>query len=263
MPASGARNMAVDEAILESAGQGLVLPTLRLYAWQPACLSLGYAQSAGDVDFSALQTNGWDLVRRPTGGRAILHSDELTYSVCGPVNERRLSGSLLESYQMLSTALLRALELLAIPAQAMKKGSATTQQKAPNPVCFEVPSNYEITINGKKLIGSAQARRKEGILQHGSLPLKGDLSRIVQALAFPDPEQRRQAAERLLQRAATAEQALGTPPTWKQAAQAFANAFAEILNLEWVETPLTPSEHARAQRLYLEKYSNPKWTKKI
>jgi lipoate-protein ligase A len=86
-PARGAWNMAVDEAILEAVGRGASLPTLRLYAWEPACLSLGYAQPIGDVDQPRLRARGWDLVRRPTGGRAVLHTDELTYSVIAPPGE--------------------------------------------------------------------------------------------------------------------------------------------------------------------------------
>ena len=95
-PARGAWNMAVDEAILEHAGRGEVLPTLRLFAWEPPCLSLGRAQPFTDVDTERLQARGWDVVRRMTGGRAILHTDELTYSVSGPVDEPHLAGSLLE-----------------------------------------------------------------------------------------------------------------------------------------------------------------------
>jgi lipoate-protein ligase A len=97
-PARGAWNMAVDEAILETAGRGESLPTLRLYAWEPACLSLGYAQSCQDVDRARLQERGWEVVRRATGGRAILHVDELTYSVTAPPNEPRVlcSGELLQ-----------------------------------------------------------------------------------------------------------------------------------------------------------------------
>src|SRR5512140_660191 len=94
--APGAWNMAVDEAILEFAARGAVLPTLRLYAWDPPCLSLGYAQPSSDVDLETLRRRGWDLVRRPTGGRAILHTNELTYSVSGPQHEPRLAGGVLE-----------------------------------------------------------------------------------------------------------------------------------------------------------------------
>ena len=86
-PAHGAWNMAVDEAILEQTGRGESPPTLRLYDWQPACLSLGYAQPFADVDVDRLKERGWELVRRPTGGRAILHVDELTYSVSAPASD--------------------------------------------------------------------------------------------------------------------------------------------------------------------------------
>ncbi|HEX9617401.1 MAG TPA: hypothetical protein VGA03_08280, partial [Anaerolineales bacterium] len=103
-PAPGAWNMAVDEAILEAVGRGQADPTLRLYAWSPPCLSLGYAQPSSDVDLPQLHALGWDLVRRPTGGRAILHTDELTYAVIAPLSEPRLAGSVLESYQSLSQA---------------------------------------------------------------------------------------------------------------------------------------------------------------
>jgi lipoate-protein ligase A len=181
-PARGAWNMAVDEAILEGAGHGEVPPTLRLYAWKPPCLSLGHAQPFADVDTARLKSHGWEVVRRMTGGRAILHTDELTYSVTGPIDEPRLAGTVLESYNRLAGALLAAVQDLSLPVE-MKEGKAESNGE-PNPVCFEVPSTYEITVEGKKLIGSAQARRKDGVLQHGSLPLTGDLTRICQALAF-------------------------------------------------------------------------------
>jgi lipoate-protein ligase A len=265
LPAHGAWNMAVDEAILHTAGCGESLPTLRLYAWEPACLSLGYAQPVEDVDQAALAAHGWELVRRPTGGRAILHIDELTYSVTGPQDEPRLAGSVLESYRNLSEALLQALIRLGVNAQAMPKIPPALRQPGvtrTNPVCFEVPSNYEITINGKKLIGSAQARRKEGVLQHGSLPLFGDLRRITEVLAFPDESARQQAAERLAQRAATVEQVLGAGLTWEQTAQAFIAAFQETLNLELQPGEITPDELQRANFL-CNKYTDPAWNKKM
>ena len=192
-PASGSWNMAVDEAILEHAGRGDVLPTLRLYAWDPPCLSLGHAQPFADVDIARLESHGWEVVRRVTGGRAILHTDELTYSVTGPADEPNLAGTVLESYNRLAGALLAAVQDLSLPVE-MKEGKAESNGET-NPVCFEVPSTYEITVDGKKLIGSAQARRKEGVLQHGSLPLTGDLTRICQALVFPDESGERECDE--------------------------------------------------------------------
>jgi lipoate-protein ligase A len=272
-PADGAWNMAVDEAVLGAVGHGHELPTLRLYAWQPPCLSLGYAQPAADVDHAALAALGWDLVRRPTGGRAILHADELTYAVIAPHGESRLAGGVLESYRVLAQVLLHSLRLLGIPAQALEKAAAVEtgdeansthpgEARPPqNPVCFDVPSHYEITASGKKLVGSAQARRKEGVLQHGSLPLYGNLARITQVLSFPHEQARRQAAAELLAHAATAESVLdGQPPTWEQAAAAFTQAFSECLNLDLQHGSLSPAETQHAERLVEEKYAHPDWT---
>ena len=261
-PASGAWNMAVDETILEATVRGDVLPTLRLFAWEPPCLSLGYAQPVADVDRQRLDGQGWGLVRRPTGGRAILHTDELTYSVTGPQTEPRLVGSILESYRRLSLALLEALRRLEVPAQS-QADHLLHGEHARGPVCFEVPSNYEITVEGKKLIGSAQARRRGGVLQHGSLPLVGDLSRIVQALVFSDETERQAAAGRLLTRATTVEAVLGRAVTWEEAAHAFALAFEHCLNLELVSGELTIVERSRVDELVSEKYAHPSWIERV
>jgi lipoate-protein ligase A len=258
-PAPGAWNMAVDEAILASIGKNLVPPTLRLYAWDPPCLSLGYAQPSSDVDRHSLAAHGWHLVRRPTGGRAILHTDELTYSVIGPFSDPRLAGSVLDSYRCLASALLSALHRLNIPAESHAI-SAPQASTAKGPVCFEVPSNYEITVINKKLIGSAQARRKEGLLQHGALPLYGDLTRITQVLRFPDEAARQEAASRLLSRATTAEAVLGYPLSWQAAAQAFQSAFQDTLNLQLTPEPLTNHEKARTAELVRDKFDHPSWT---
>jgi lipoyl(octanoyl) transferase len=267
--ARGAWNMAVDEAILEAVGRYEVLPTLRLYAWSPACLSLGYAQPFSDINIEVLESLGWDLVRRPTGGRAILHADELTYSVIGPPEEARLAKDILFSYFILSQAILAALHLLDIPAQAeeMKK-NATNSANNPkkinqNPVCFEVPSNYEITVHGKKIVGSAQARRRAGVLQHGTFPLTGDLTRIIRVLNFEDDIKRHEAQERLLEHATSAEQILGSAIDLDLAAKAFISAFQNELNLELTPSKLSQGELARIESLMAEKYANPSWTKRI
>jgi len=260
-PARGAWNMAVDEALLEAVGRGDSLSTLRLYQWQPPCLSLGYAQPFSDVDIPRLKKRGWELVRRLTGGRAILHTDELTYAVIAPAHEPRLAGALLESYNRLAGALLVALRLLGLPVE-MQERSAASRAGNINPVCFEVPSSYEITIGGKKLVGSAQARRKEGILQHGSLPLNGDLARITQALVFPDEASRTRAAERLLARAATVESVLGRPVSWEDAARAFITAFGDTLELDLQPLDLTRAEKERSGELVKSKYTHPQWTER-
>ncbi len=262
-PAPGPWNMAVDEAILEAVGRRDAPPTLRLYAWDPPCLSLGYAQPFGDVDMARLSNRSWDVVRRITGGRAILHTDELTYSVIGSHDEPRLSGGVIESYRRLSQALLEALRLLGLPAEGLPKPAGDNSADAQEPVCFEVPSHYEITVDGKKLLGSAQARKKASVVQHGTLPLTGDLSRITHCLGFPTDEERAKAAKRLLARATTVETALGLRVTWEQAAAAFREALSKTLNLALEPANLTEEELSRAEKLSEEKYAHQSWTERI
>jgi lipoate-protein ligase A len=126
-----------------------------------------------------------------------------------------------------------------------------------------MPSTYEITVGGKKLVGSAQARRKGALLQHGTLPLYGDLTRITQVLAYRDEDRRALAAEKLLARAATVESALGRKVGWEEAAGHFETAFSEALNLELESGELTPGEVSRAEELVAEKYGNEEWTRRI
>ncbi len=251
----------MDQAILEHIGRGEAIPTVRLYAWDPPCLSLGQAQPFADVDIARLEERGWDVVRRPTGGRAILHTDEITYSIIAPAEEPRVAGSILESYNRLSVALLGAVKALGLPVEI--KEDAGPSRETPNPVCFEVPSAYEITVNGKKLIGSAQARRKEGVLQHGSLPLTGNLARITEALTFPDDSERTDAAARLLSRATTVQSVLGHEVLWNDAAHAFVWGFEAKLGLSFEVGELSGSEKSRADELVREKYNHPDWTRRI
>ena len=260
-PSSGAWNMAVDESILEHIHRGESIPTLRLYSWNPPCLSLGHAQSFADVDMERVKAHGWEVVRRVTGGRAILHTDELTYSVTGSAEEPILAGGVLESYNRLAQALLFAIRELGLPVE-MKEHITEPATLNLNPVCFEVPSTYEITVEGKKLIGSAQARKKEGVLQHGSLPLTGDLTRICEALKFKDEAARENAAQRLLARATTVESIIGVKTDWETAAQSFVKGFETQLGIRFERGELSRSESARAEELVQEKYANPVWTER-
>ncbi len=256
--------MAADESVLEHIGRGDSLPTLRLYAWEPACLSLGHAQPFGDIDLGRLAKRGWEMVRRPTGGRAILHTDEVTYSVIAPASEPRVAGSVLESYNRLASALLKAVCGLGLDARSNPLSAELSGgHGSANPVCFEVPSAYEITVGGKKLIGSAQARRREGVLQHGSLPLTGDLRRITEALVFADDATREEAGQRLLTRATTVESALGRCVSWDEAAQALRRAFETELDLRLEEGSLSDGETRRANELVQQKYGHPSWMERV
>lgn len=255
-PMRGSENMALDEAILESVSAGASPPTLRLYAWNPPCLSLGYAQASEPADQRKLQELRWDLVRRPTGGKAILHTDELTYSVAGRVQDPIFRGGVLASYRRLSAGLLRAVQQLGLDSE-LRVNSARLPGNGASPVCFVAPSPYEITWAGKKLLGSAQVRRASGVLQHGTLPLYGDMARILWVLRVKDPAQ---ASRSLHRHATTMEQALGRRISWERAAVAIANGFKEALDLELVEEQPSLVELARSRELRFERYERFEWT---
>jgi len=248
-PTTGAMNMAVDEAILSAVSSGKSLPTLRLYAWWPPCLSLGYGQKSSDVDFKRLAAQGWDIVRRPTGGRAILHGDEVTYCVTLPIDDPLAAGSVIDSYRRISHALVAGLRGMGLQAQAEQRSERI---RSNGPVCFETPSHYEITVQGRKLIGSAQARRKQGILQHGSLPLYGDLARICDTLVYPDETAREQAKAQVRGRAITLAEALGKGVDWQATADGLVQGFAETFRIEFETGILSAIEQAQA----LQRVSN-------
>jgi lipoate-protein ligase A len=180
--------------------------------------------------------------------------------VTAPQAEPRVKGSILESYQRLSEALLAALNSLKIPA-LVNPLSSGSQVNAP--VCFEVPSNYEIIVHGKKLLGSAQARRKQGVLQHGTFPLWGDLTRITQVLVYSDQQHRQDAALRLRSHATTAEEILGYKIDWQVAAQAFISSFQSALNLEFIHLDLSDQEMAQTEQLVHEKYAHSSWLDRL
>lgn len=261
-PYDGAWNMAVDEAILESVSSKTQPPTLRLYDWAPYTLSLGHAQPVADVNIPALKENNWTLVRRPTGGRAILHANEMTYSVCAPTDEMAISGGVLESYQKISNALLCALEIIGIKADSKKKKESDSGL-AHDPVCFQYPSDYEITFHEKKLIGSAQARKKNGVLQHGSIPLFGEISRIIEVLNFSNELNKQDAKLRLLQRATTVKESLGKDISWFKFASAISEGFRQKLDIIFINGSLTKLELARAAQIFREKFANDSWTLRI
>jgi len=255
--ASGAPNMAIDEAILRAVAAELVPPTLRLYAWEPPCLSLGQAQSCSEVDWEACVAQGYTVVRRPTGGRAILHTDELTYSVTAPEDEPRVQGGIVESYRRLSEGLIQGLHLMGVPGIEAHHPEPSTNNTAQGPVCFEVPSTYEVTVAGKKLVGSAQVRREGVMLQHGTLPLIGDIARICDVLtSHPDPV-------RVRARASTVEGVLGRALSFDEAAEAIARGFTSALNVELAPGDLSPLERAWADELKRTKYATDEWNRRL
>lgn len=254
--------MALDEAILEAVGRGESLPTLRFYAWAPPCISLGVAQSIRDVDLMRLRSKGWDLVRRSTGGRAILHTDELTYAVIAPIGNPHLAGGVLDSYRHLSTGLVAGLKRMGMSVEIEPEKQLSEEERG-NPVCFQAPSAYEITVKRRKLLGSAQVRRRYGILQHGTLPLRGDITRICEALRFDSEEDRIAAADALRDRAATVEDLLGEPFSWERGAEAMSAGFRQALDLQLELGDPSPAEFTRAEELQGDRFTNSQWTERV
>ncbi len=257
-PAAGAENMAIDEAIAQAVGDGLAPPTLRFYAWAPPCVSLGRNQKYIEVDRARCAALGYDIVRRPTGGRAILHTDELTYSLVAAPDHPLMAGLVLDSYLRISEGLVAGLRRLGLPAEP----APGTNRAGPDvsAACFEVPSAYEIVAGGRKILGSAQARRAKSVLQHGSLPLTGDLTRVVDCLAFDDEEKRAMLRASLIGHAATVEELISRPVSYEAAQAALAAGLAEALAIELAPGELTDAERALAAELVREKYAHPTWT---
>lgn len=198
-PQSGAINMQWDTARAETLlrDTSSSLASFRFYAWQPWCVSLGYHQREHEIDTHACQERGWDIVRRPTGGKAVLHAEELTYSLIMPLQTINQH----EVYR-LSHELLRNILCRALPATEHEH----LQYTASNPdfmheyatsdtasLCFARSAQYELSWHGRKLVGSAQ-RLYQGaqgavLLQHGSIPLTSAHTRLVEALAMPTHKQ--------------------------------------------------------------------------
>lgn len=250
-PRTGAWNMALDEAIMDAVAEGAALPTLRLYQWAPPCLSLGRRQPLQGVDLEQLRADGCEAVRRATGGWAILHTDELTYSVALTPEDPRADGPILDAYRKLSAGLVAGLELLGVAA-IMKPASAGGTHNL-TAACFEVPSAYEITAQGRKLIGSAQARPNGRVLQHGSLPLIGDIARVTRYLTFTDETERQALAGHLRERAATLSAVAGREIPFAEAADAMREGFARALNVTLTASAPTQNELRRAEALMAEK----------
>lgn len=250
--------MAIDEAVLMTVAEGKSLPALRFFAWEPPCLSIGYNQAMTDeVDIARCQQAGVDIVRRPTGGRAILHTDELTYSIVAPQGEPRVVGGVLESYRRLSAGLVRGLRLLGV--DVTQAGAGHGQNAETSAACFDAPSAYEITADGKKLVGSAQVRRKGAVLQHGTLPLQGDITRICRCLVVSSEERREELHQELRARATSLELVLGRVVPFDQVVEALVKGFSESLNLHLESGELSQHELTLVQRFRREKYTAEAW----
>jgi lipoate-protein ligase A len=246
--ADGAWNMAVDETLLRACEEG-GLPTLRLYGWRPATLSLGSRQAAAtshDPDY--LRREGIALVRRPTGGRAVLHEHERTYAVVGR-RGRWFPGGVLDTYRRIALALRQAFRSLGVPAEV---AGADLREPRPggDPLCFASPSAHEIVVDGRKLVGSAQLRGREAFLQHGSILLGTDARRLGRATGV--------AADG--GRFVGLDEARGRATKTAELDRALVSAFASAFEAPLEPTRLDPSEELAATRLRSWKYLSSAWT---
>lgn len=271
--ADGATNMAVDEAIAAAVAAGDQPPTLRLYGWKPPAVSLGYHQELDEgIDRDAVAARGYGIVRRPTGGRAILHADELTYSFCIRQDAIRGGHSTMESYREISRGIIAGLELLgaAVSLGADEDGPgpnfsgqdtyATEGADAAKPICFAKTARCDLQSAGRKVVGSAQVRRNGGILQHGSIPITIDLEDQVAVMPGSDG---RMARKVLAGAAMSVSELLGRPITYDELSAAVAGGFADTFEVAMARQELSPEEAAEAERLYEERYATDEWNERV
>lgn len=252
--------MAIDEALLQTMAQASdPQPVLRFYGWNPATLSLGYAQSYDkEVNEAVCRAEGIDIVRRPTGGRAVLHQYELTYSVIAPEQDPNVSGTVTESYLKISKALLAGFQALGIPAEMSMGGAA---KEASTAACFDAPSWYELVVNGRKLVGSAQVRKEGILLQHGSILLHFDADLLFRLLKFPTEEIRDRLLKGFKAKACALDEVWNRPFDREELEREICSGFRTVMGIDLIPSQLTEAESHLMQEVRA-KYISDEWTKK-
>lgn len=244
----GATNMATDHALLDRAAapDAPAEAVLRIYAWSRPTLSFGLHERSR-IPREAFAAADIDVVRRPTGGRALLHHREVTYSVTAPVPADAPAVGLGESYRAINRLLRAALARLGVVAdEAPRRGRASSPDGAP---CFAEPNVGELVVDGRKLVGSAQRRDARALLQHGSILLADDQGMIARLrgdsrLAAPA--------------AATLVTALGREVSYAEVRDALVSALAEAVSAPVV--PLDPASLANRINAHLPTYRSDEWT---
>ncbi len=236
--------MHFDEMLVRSLADGTGCPTIRVYGWEPPAISLGWNQRLEEIDVEKAAAAGIEVVRRPTGGRAILHSDELTYSVTMPAAGRNI----LAVYNEISRALVEGLKHLGADVSLEKSQPhfPSLYQSPSSAACFSSSARYEIQIGGRKLVGSAQRRYvaqsgEDVVLQHGSLLLGDDHRKLVEYLKLKNSSDRERLSAEMEEKTIDLATALGRRISFDQAAEAIRIGFegAWKLKLNVTKTELT------------------------
>ena len=262
-PADGSTNMAVDEALLEVLAAEPGASILRCYSWSPPALSLGYGQSSvGEIDFHQCASLGLDVVRRLTGGRAVLHDHEVTYSVVIRADDPRVASGLLAAYLTISQALVRSLSYLGITAELVPvRRRASLPSGQLSPVCFATLSSYEVAVAGRKLIGSAQRRAHNLIMQHGSIPLSHDLDKLRAVFGSSLLGSPSASSGPMSQTYMTSlQEAGGRAYCYAEVVAALARGMAEIWQVNLLPGQLSTSEKDYSAYLRATKYGSDSWT---
>lgn len=238
----GTVNMARDTAVLEAVAAGSAPPTLRLYGWSPPCLSLGRHQGVEAADLTFCSRHGIDVVRRPTGGRALLHHLELTYALAAPLGQGPIPRRLQDTYRRICQSLVRWCRGFGIDAE-LTPGEINVALPSPRSTvpCFEAPAAGEVVVAGRKLIGSAARAHGGAILQHGAVLLDWDSELQAGAMGLDNDILR-------LQITTFAEQ-MGGPPDRSTLERALVKAFSDELRVRFQEGELTTSERERERQL--------------
>lgn len=259
-----ALNMAIDEAMVSAYRKGGMPPTLRLYTWREPAMTIGYFQEiSGELDWATCQSHKVSVIRRITGGRAVLHGQDITYSVvAGPHSAIFASQTLRGTFLTISHALMGALGRLGLKAEAVESSSRSLQ----SPLCFASPSWSEITCEGRKVIGSAQRRWREGFLQQGSILLSFEPEEFYRLFRFESALSGEARRLEMVKAAKTKVAGLNDfvelPLSPRKVEEALVMGFEQALGVTFEKDVLTPEEIEEARRLALEKYSQDAWNLK-
>ncbi|THE11293.1 lipoate--protein ligase family protein [Bacillus timonensis] len=256
-------NMALDEALLDWNSEGKIPPTIRFYGWNPATLSIGYFQKVErEIDLDAVKKYGLGFVRRPTGGRGVLHDQELTYSVIVSEEHPEMPKTVTEAYRVISEGVLQGFRKLGLDAYFAVPKTAEEREGLKNPrsaVCFDAPSWYELVVEGRKVAGSSQTRQKGVILQHGSILLDIDEDKLFDLFKYPS-ERVKERMQRNFKNKAVAINALREiPVTIEEAKKAFKEGFEEGLNVVLEPYQLTNEELNYVNEIAERRYKTDEW----